>query len=85
MGLVTAGLALANPGQARFGLGRRKRRRSAVPFHEARCALLKNRAMSPTPTRSRIADGPVPCRVASVLPVADSSSPSSLLTTFVRW
>ena len=58
----------------------------AVPLHEAKCALLGNRVMSMTSTSSRAApEGPMPCKVVSVLPVAASRALSSLLAAFLRW
>jgi hypothetical protein len=58
----------------------------AVPFQEAKCALLGNRGTSPASTSSRAApDGPIACRPVRVVPVARSSAVSSLSASFVRW
>ena len=58
----------------------------AVPFQEAKCALLGKRVMSPTSTSSRAApDGPIPFRVSSEVPVAATSASSSLFAAFLRW
>jgi hypothetical protein len=57
----------------------------AVPFQEAKCALFGNRVMSPTSTRSRAAPvGPMPCRSSRLVPVALTSSVSSLFAAFLR-
>ncbi len=57
----------------------------AVPFQEAKCALVGNRVMPATSTSSRAApEGPIPCRLGSVVAVALSSSFSSLLAAFLR-
>ena len=58
----------------------------AVPFQEAKCPRLGNRAMSPASTRSRAApDGPIPSRAVSVVPAAFSAAVSSLSAAFLRW
>lgn len=58
----------------------------AVPFQEAKWALSGKRVMSPTSTSSLAApEGPMPCSWVSVLPVAASSSCSSLSAVFLRW
>ena len=45
----------------------------AVPFQEAKCALVGNRVMSPISTSSRAApEGPMPCRLSRVVPVAST-------------
>jgi hypothetical protein len=47
----------------------------AVPFQEAKCARVGNRVMSRVSISSRAApDGPIPCRLVSVVPVAASSA-----------
>ena len=47
----------------------------AVPFQDAKWALLGKRVMSPTSTSSRAApDGPMPCRSSRAVPVASTSS-----------
>jgi len=58
----------------------------AVPFQEAKCARVGNRVMSSASISSRAApDGPIPCRLVSVVPVARSSAVSSLSAALVRW
>ncbi len=58
----------------------------AVPFHDAKCALDGKRVMSPASISSRAAaEGPIPYRLVSVVPVALSSSRSSLSAAFLRW
>ena len=58
----------------------------AVPFQDAKCALSGNLAESPASTRSRAApEGPIPSRLVKVVPVALSSSRSSLSAAFLRW
>ena len=57
----------------------------AVPFQDAKWALVGNRVMSPTSTSSRAApEGPIPGRPIRVVLVAASSSVSSLLAVFLR-
>jgi hypothetical protein len=57
----------------------------AVPFQEAKCPRSGNRVMSPTSTISRAApQGPMPLRSSSLLPVARTSSISSLSASFLR-
>jgi hypothetical protein len=57
----------------------------AVPFQEAKCALLGNRVMSPTSTSRRAApEGPMPCRSISVVPVEATSSLSCLSASLER-
>ena len=57
----------------------------AVPFQEAKCALVAKRVMSPTSTSNRAApDGPMPCRSINEEPVAATSSFSSLSAAFLR-
>ena len=57
----------------------------AVPFQEAKCALFGNRVMSPTSTSNRAApEGPIPLRLSRLVPVAATSSVSSLFATFLR-
>src|ERR1022692_4739313 len=57
----------------------------AVPFQDANLPLSANRAMSPTSPRSRAApEGPMPCTVSSVLPVAVTSSLSSAPAVLMR-
>jgi hypothetical protein len=58
----------------------------AVPFQEAKCALVGNRVMSPASTNSRAApDGPIPSRLVSVVAAALSAAFSSLSAAFLRW
>ena len=58
----------------------------AVPFQDAKWALVGNLVTSPASTSSRAApEGPIPCREVSVVVVALSSSFSSLLAAFLRW
>jgi hypothetical protein len=46
----------------------------AVPFHDAKCAAVRNRAMSAMSPMSRAApDGPIPFRSVSELPLAVTS------------
>jgi hypothetical protein len=57
-----------------------------VPFQDAKCARVGNRVMSPVSISSRAApEGPIPCRLVSVVPVAASSAASSLSAALVRW
>ena len=57
----------------------------AVPFQDAKWSRSGNRVMSPTSTSSRAApEGPMPCRSIRVVPVAASSSVSSLSAAFLR-
>ena len=57
----------------------------AVPFQDAKWPRSGNRVMSPTSTSSRAApDGPMPCRSSRVVPVAATSSRSSLSAAFLR-
>jgi hypothetical protein len=57
----------------------------AVPFQDAKCALLGKRVMSPTSTSRRAApEGPMPLRSRSPVPVVARSSVSSLLAAFLR-
>ena len=52
----------------------------AVPVQDAKWPLEVKRVMSPTSTCSRAApEGPIPCRASSPVPVALTSSTSSLL------
>ena len=58
----------------------------AVPFQEAKCARSGKRVMSPTSTSSLAApEGPMPGRSISVVPVAATSSFSSLSAALLRW
>ena len=58
----------------------------AVPFQEAKCALVGNRVMSPASTNSRAApDGPIPSRLVSVVAAALSAAFGSLSAAFLRW
>ena len=58
----------------------------AVPFQDAKWALSGNLVTSATSTSSRAApEGPIPCRVVSVVVLALSSALSSLLAAFLRW
>jgi hypothetical protein len=58
----------------------------AVPFQDAKWALSRKPVMSPTSTSSLAApEGPMPFSWVSVLPVAASSSRSSLSAALVRW
>jgi hypothetical protein len=57
----------------------------AVPVHDAKWPLEGKRVMSPTSTSSRAApEGPMPCRSSSPVPVALTSSTSSLFAAFFR-
>ena len=57
----------------------------AVPFQDAKWSRLGNRVMSPTSTSSRAApEGPIPCSSINVVPVAATSSLSSLSAAFFR-
>ena len=57
----------------------------AVPVQEAKWLLLGKRAMAPTSTSRRAApEGPMPCRSVRLVPVAVSSSASSLSAAFLR-
>ncbi len=58
----------------------------AVPFQDAKCALVGNRVMSTAPASSRAApDGPIPSRPVSLAAVAFSAAFSSLSAAFLRW
>ena len=58
----------------------------AVPFGEAKWALLGNLVTSPASTSSRAApDGPIACRSVKVVPVARGSALRSVLASFLRW
>jgi hypothetical protein len=57
----------------------------AVPFQDAKWFLSGNRVMSPTLTSSRAApEGPMPWRSSRDVPVAATSSMSSLSAAFFR-
>ena len=57
----------------------------AVPVQDPKCARSGNLVMSPTSTRSRAApEGPMPFRSSSPVPVAWTSSVSSLSAAFLR-
>ena len=56
----------------------------AVPFQEAKCPRLAKRWMSPTsPMRRAAPDGPMPLRFCRLLPVASTSSVSSLFAALI--
>jgi len=56
----------------------------AVPFQEAKCAAVANRAMSPMSPMSRAApDGPIPLSSGNELPVAATSCRSCLSAALI--